>query len=104
MKGQPTDVDNKDMPSNSERRQKGLMVDVRIVLSDQPDGKLMLELQRALRRSDSIFSFEGNEVQVALGGTTAENAVRYVVPKLQLAATRCRVKCSFLVNGRPVAT
>ena len=90
------------MQPNAERRQPGLVVDLRILLSEPPDGKLMLELQRALRRSDSLFSFEGKEVQVALGSTTAENVVRYVVPKLRLAAGRANVQCSFVVNGRPV--
>ena len=91
------------MRGSAERRQPGLVVDVRILLSDQPDGRLMLELQRALRRTDSVFSFEGKEVQVALGGTTPDNTIRHVIPKLRMAAGRCKVQASFVVNGRPIS-
>ena len=85
-----------------DRRIRGRIVDLRICLDGAPGNELVAAVERSLRRSDALLSREGKEIAVALGGTTAENAVRVIVPRIRHTLMRHNVQARFMVNGRLV--
>ena len=69
--------------SESDRRRRGgRIVDLRAVVEVDVPREVIDVLQRQLRDTDVVLS-EGQEIQVVLAGTTPEDAVGVVVPRLR---------------------
>ena len=83
-----------------ERRNRGRIVDFRIRFDHEPEPALLTIIENTLRRSDAVLSHEGKEVAIALSGTSVEEAIRVIAPRMRTLIERQRVHCSFLINGR----
>jgi hypothetical protein len=83
-----------------DRRASGRIVDFRIELDQAPTPLILSLIERALRRNDVVISSEGDEVSVALSGTTVDNVEKIVAPRLRRLLECQRYECQFTVNGQ----
>ena len=85
-----------------DRRGRGRIVDLRIRLNRTPDAALRKEIENALRENDAVLPSLGEEVEVALAGTSVEDAERVVVPRVRATLEAHGLVCTFWLNGKPV--
>ena len=85
-----------------DRRGRGRIVDLRIRLNRKPDAALRKAIEDALRENDAVLPSLGEEVEVALAGTSLENAEKVIVPRVRATLEARGLVCTFWLNGKPI--
>lgn len=66
------------------RRKGGRIVDLRVFLVErEPDEEAVRSIESALRSTDAVIAYEGQEIEVALTGTSPEEIERFVLPRVR---------------------